>query len=575
MTTPSGLAQSAQPYWIDALIPDFGEGMFQELLGGNTYFFVFPLSLPGYDFVDEDGVLYLPFNAAQQEATRVIFGDLAAIVDLQFVETLNPGQFNTIALANNFQAATAGYTYYPSSSFLGSDVFLDRTTSANISMREGSSGPLTLVHEIGHAVGLKHPFSFTDAGGDPGEPPFLSQAEDTARWTVMSYNSTPADYHADFAPLDIAALQYLYGPSPSGRSGDDTYLVNPFGASFFWDGGGFDTIDAAHLSTPLTFYLEPGYWSHVGAKASSITAAGQITVNYGSVFEGLRGGSGSDWLDGNDVANDLRGNGGNDTIYGEGGDDLITGGLGTDTAGYLGALSSYSLTRTGGGYNVTDVVAGRDGSDSLAEIELLRFSDRTVDLAMPSRAATIAPDALKTLQELYVGFFNRIPEAQGLAYWIDRIAAGTSLEAVANQFHEAGVLFGLYPAGMSDAQFVQAVYANVLARPPGTPTAPNAGEVGFWAAQLASGAASKGALVLQMLDDVHTVFAEDPVWGFVSDLLENKAQIAHYHAVELGLGLNSAQANISFGQQLVALITPTDIAPAIALIGQSAFASVA
>jgi serralysin len=575
MTTPSGLLAPAQPYWIDALIPDFGDGMFQELLGGNTYFFAFPLSLPGYDFVDEDGVLYLQFNAAQQEATRAIFGELAGIVDLQFVETLNPGQFNTIALANNFQAATAGYTYYPSSSFLGSDVFLDRTTSANISMRDGTSGPLTLVHEIGHALGLKHPFSFADAGGDPGEPPFLSQAEDTARWTVMSYNSTPADYHADFAPLDIAALQYLYGPSPTARAGDDTYLLNPFGPSFFWDGGGYDTIDAAHLGTPLTFSLEPGHWSHAGAKGASITAPGQITVNYGSVFEGLRGGSGADWLDGNGVANDLRGNGGNDTIYGEGGDDLITGGLGTDTAGYLGALSSYSLTRTSSGYTITDAVAGRDGSDSLAEIELLRFSDRTVDLAMPSRAASIEPGALKTLQELYVGFFNRIPEAHGLAYWIERVAGGASLEAVANQFHDAGVQFGLYAAGMSDAQFVQTVYANVLARPSGAPTAPNDSEVGFWAAQLATGITSKGALVLQMLDDVHTVFADDPVWGFVSDLLDNKALVANYYAVELGLGLNTEQANIDYGRALVTLVTPTDTAAAIALIGQSDFALLA
>lgn len=36
---------------------------------------------------------------------------------------------------------------------------------------------------------------------------------------------------------------------------------------------------------------------------------------------------------------------------------------------------------------------------------------------MLPRAAAIAPDSLKTLLELYVGFFNRVPEADGIAYW--------------------------------------------------------------------------------------------------------------------------------------------------------------
>jgi len=94
---------------------------------------------------------------------------------------------------------------------------------------------------------------------------YLPSAEDTSTWTVMSYSDSPAQYHLAYSPLDIAALQYLYGPSPTARAGADTYLISASTSNFIWDGAGVDTVSAEGLSIGVTLYLEPGYWGFARA----------------------------------------------------------------------------------------------------------------------------------------------------------------------------------------------------------------------------------------------------------------------------------------------------------------------
>lgn len=206
------------------------------------------------------------------------------------------------------------------------------------------------------------------------------------------------------------------------------------------------------------------------------------------------------------------------------------------------------------------------------------FADCTVDLLAGARSQLISAADLKTLEELYVGFFNRVPEASGLGYWIEQRAAGVSMESIADQFYDAGVQFDLYPQGMSDSAFVREIYKNVLGRPPGVP--PTDDEVQYWVDKLVSGEESKGSMVLQMLSDVHTFFEgiTDPThpnfpYLFVADHLNNKAAVANYYAVEQGLSLNVQQDNVAFGIEMAQLITPTDTTAAIALIGVEPFST--
>ncbi|NRF65861.1 hypothetical protein HLB44_02555 [Aquincola sp. S2] len=87
---------------------------------------------------------------------------------------------------------------------------------------------------------------------------------------------------------------------------------------------------------------------------------------------------------GSDVGYETWGNdGGDDLLQGNGGDDTLYGGKGQDTAILRGTLADYTIAYdpVTWKYVVTDRVAGRDGTDNLAGIELLRFADTTIRLS--------------------------------------------------------------------------------------------------------------------------------------------------------------------------------------------------
>ncbi len=381
----------ALPYWIDALVASDG-AQFAALLGPTkTFSYTYPTALPSYDTSADHALGYLPFNAQQKTFSVATMGYVSSVIDLHFVATDTASSLNTIAFANNTQTKSSGYANTPDDNESASDLFLDKDEKGVLTLTDGAFMSQTLIHELGHTMGLKHPGNY-DAITGVGEAPFLSAAEDITAWTQMSYTKDPAQYHAVFSPLDIAALQYLYGPSTTARTGDDSYTVNASATNFIWDGAGKDTLSAAALSQSVTLYLEPGYWGYVGSKAATITSAGQVTVNFGSVIENLMGGSGNDNLFGNAAANTITGGLGDDTIFGAGGDDTLDGGAGNDTVSYSGPRADYTITAIAGGFKVS---GGTEGSDTVLNVERLSFADGVISSVAfvnnaPTGAVTIA-----------------------------------------------------------------------------------------------------------------------------------------------------------------------------------------
>jgi hypothetical protein len=247
-------------------------------------------------------------------------------------------------------------------------------------------------------------------------------------------------------------------------------------------------------------------------------------------------------------------------------DNTINGGAGVDTVVAAGARVAYSITKTSGGYQLRDK-QGNDGLDTLTNVEMIRFTDMTVDLTIGANAATISPSNLKTLEELYVAFFNRVPDASGLNYWITQYKNGQSISSIAESFYSAAVQYSSltgYSSTMTNADFVKVIYKNVLGRT-GASAPPDA-DVNYWAGELAKGNETKGSLVTTMLGSAHT-FKGNATWGWVADLLDNKATVANYVAVQQGITYNSAEDSISKGSAVAAAVTATDTDQAIGLVG--------
>jgi hypothetical protein len=81
---------------------------------------------------------------------------------------------------------------------------------------------------------------------------------------------------------------------------------------------------------------------------------------------------------------------------------------------------------------------------------------------------------------LYFAYFLRVPDSDGLTYWIGRHRAGDSLLKISDAFATSPEFVARY-GSLTDAQFAQRVYTNVLAREP------DAVGLAYWIGQLAEG----------------------------------------------------------------------------------------
>lgn len=443
-------------------------------------------------------------NDMQQQAVAKALAQWSAVANLTFDEVPDTATSvgdlrfaGTSALSDGDTGGGVwGWATYPNAWWpAAGDVWISTTGSGSDPAQgwaAGSGNFSSLLHEIGHAIGLKHPFEGSNR---------LPVALDSSQFSVMSYTEGTNSLFLRVTQegssirwesfnvqpdtpmlLDIAAAQYLYGANMSHATGDDVYTFDPSTPFMrtIWDAGGSDTISIANFTRGSTIDLRAGSFSSISIPSDSAAAwswdqpppqptydgTNNLAIAYGVAIENAIGGSGNDRIVGNDAANRLQGGGG---------DDILDGGAGLDTAVYAGRLSGFVVTSSGAGFAVADR-SGTQGADTLTSIERVRFDDKGLALDLSGQAGVVA----RTLGAVFGAY-----AIHDQAY----VGIGLNLaDAGMDSLQLMQLALDVARPGASPEAIVDLLYANVIGH------APTAAEAEPYVGMLQSGAASAASL---------------------------------------------------------------------------------
>ena len=268
----------ADPYWIKSLemeeyhlIKDYYE------TEPKIFYYSFPKNMPTYFEKIADKKEWAPVNLAVEMATLEIFDKIEHIINLEFLKTDEIDQPFVISVMSNEQGNTDAYSYFPSTQLsVGSDIFLDndRLNPEMLSHSKTNYDYEVIVHELGHALGLKHPFA--PLGNNEYVLPTF---EDSSPLTAMTYSLNQSYFNGEFRPFDYLTLVGIYGINPAFNGGDTVYRFDSSSGTFIIDGGGYDLIDTSNYALDAVIDLRENSHSYLGLKNKYVSAALQMTIS--------------------------------------------------------------------------------------------------------------------------------------------------------------------------------------------------------------------------------------------------------------------------------------------------------
>ena len=331
---------------------------------------------------------FTPLTSADQATFANALQQWANVANLNFTRvTETPSYVGDIRAAYTWDTdeSTLAWTYPPSTSPIAGDIWIN--LNGVLSSEDWNPGNIsfeTILHEIGHALGLTHPFADPDAPSKPALPKSL----DSIIHTVMSYTyaNLQGEEGSEFSfhpttPMvfDITAIQFIYGANTHYHADNDTYTFNDANTyhETLWDAGGNDTIRYDGAISGL-IDLNPGDGSFIGQQVY-VQLNG---LNVGDPVPNV-------WIANKVTIENAVAGQGNDTLIGNSSSNNLDGGAGIDTVQVDSLRSQFTLKPIPNGYTLTDNT-NSGNQDTLTNIERVKFADAHVALDLDGHAGEVA-----------------------------------------------------------------------------------------------------------------------------------------------------------------------------------------
>ncbi len=177
----------------------------------------------------------------------------------------------------------------------------------------------------------------------------------------------------------------------------------------------------------------------------------------------------------------------------------------TNASGGVVAASSFAATDRAltipvhlndGSYTVSVTGTGSGGSSTATTLAFTASGQGEAPTYTNCRQAPVNP-AFSTSSEtnasvyrLYCSYFLRYPDQSGFSYWLGQFSSGSQDLNEISEFFAISTEFNTRYGSLSDTEFVDLIYTNILEREP------EATGYNFWVGELTSGRRSRGWLML-------------------------------------------------------------------------------
>ena len=443
---------------------------------------------------------FTPLNSFEQKAARAAFDLVSSYTNLTFkAAATGQGSDATFRFAKysdkgseaNFPTNNGNYN--PIDARAAGDIFLGNNGTISTDAFYGTDQFNTIMHEMGHAFGLKH-------GHDGKYNGALDPSVNDNEFSVMTYSSwmgTPdgaltlardGSSPQSYMMYDISALQAYYGANFSKVGTTSIYKWDPTGKEWLngalapdtgtsstnkilttiWTGGATATYDFSNYNENGNYDLRPGKWStfssaqlaDLNSKADANTTEYQAQGNVynallynkdtRSEISNIVVGNGNDKIMGNDLSNFITLGTGNDTVDGAGG---------INTVSLSGIKSNYNVNNNNGTITVTALSPISGGIDTLTNIQQIKFADITTVYDLTS-----AND--QSIYLLYKAAFGRMPDNAGFRYWATTADVNKlPILSIAENMVGSNEFTSKYGSNIDNQQYVAELYTNVLGRP--------------------------------------------------------------------------------------------------------------